>query len=141
MSRSGYTEECDDYLEIGRWRGRVKSATNGKRGQEFFHKLIVALDAMEVKELAAMDSWEDEGLYKDGKPCVLGALADHMVLDRRHEIDASEHGIIGELLNIAPCLVAEIEYENDEGCWGDITDARRWELMRKWAVKQLKVEA
>lgn len=48
MSRSGYTSECENFAM---WRGRVASATRGKRGQSFFRALLAALDAMPEKSL------------------------------------------------------------------------------------------
>jgi hypothetical protein len=51
MSRSGYYDDCDDWLAHGRWRARVASATRGKRGQKFLRDLLAALDAMPVKRL------------------------------------------------------------------------------------------
>lgn len=32
MGRHGYTDDCDDVLASGRWRGIVASAIRGKRG-------------------------------------------------------------------------------------------------------------
>lgn len=34
MSRSGYTDDCDDQWALIRWRGAVNSAIKGKRGQQ-----------------------------------------------------------------------------------------------------------
>ena len=47
MSRSGYTDDYDDGYEWAniRWRGAVKSAIRGKRGQA---TLKAILDAMAV---------------------------------------------------------------------------------------------
>ena len=54
MSRSGLVEDDgDDPLAHGRWRGAVKSAINGKRGQQFLRELADALDAMPEKVLVA----------------------------------------------------------------------------------------
>ena len=51
MSRCGYSEDFDDPLELGRWRGQVESALRGKRGQRFLRELIAALDALPQKRL------------------------------------------------------------------------------------------
>ena len=53
MSRSGYIDDLDDPLELGRWRGRVASAVRGKRGQRLLRDLLDALDAMPEKRLVA----------------------------------------------------------------------------------------
>ena len=55
MSRHGYIDfDGDDPLEEGRWRGAMKAAMRGKRGQAFFQELIEALDAMPVREWRSM---------------------------------------------------------------------------------------
>ncbi len=41
MSRSGYTDDCDE-SELNLYRGSVMRATRGKRGQEFFKALVAA---------------------------------------------------------------------------------------------------
>ena len=53
MSRSGYTDDLDDDLAMGRWRGMVASATRGRRGQKLLTDLLAALDAMPEKALVA----------------------------------------------------------------------------------------
>ncbi len=45
MSRSGYVDDIDN-LALINWRGAVKSAIQGKRGQAFLRALVDALDAM-----------------------------------------------------------------------------------------------
>lgn len=50
MSRSGYSDDCDDPLQEGRWRAAVNSAIRGKRGQAFLREALAALVAvMSVK--------------------------------------------------------------------------------------------
>jgi hypothetical protein len=44
--------DIDQWASI-RWRGAVKSAASGSRGQAFFRDLITALDAMPEKTLIA----------------------------------------------------------------------------------------
>lgn len=46
MSRSGYRDDLDDPLEWGAWRGRVASATRGKRGQKLLLELLIALSKL-----------------------------------------------------------------------------------------------
>jgi len=46
MSRSGYSDDCDDQWSLICWRGAVKSAIRGKRGQAFLKEMLAALDAL-----------------------------------------------------------------------------------------------
>jgi len=70
MSRSGYTDDGEQWAMI-RWRGAVKSAVKGKRGQAFIRRALKALDAMGTTELAS-HTFEADGSY-----CLLGAVAKH----------------------------------------------------------------
>jgi len=131
MSRSGYSDDIDDPWTWIMWRGRVSSAIRGKRGQEFFKALIAALDAMPEKRLIA-----DE-LEHNGEVCALGCLGKQrgFALDG---VDPDDHRKLSEMFNIAPSLVAEVEYMNDEH---GQTPELRWSIVRKWAEKQLIVTA
>jgi hypothetical protein len=137
MSRSGYIEDDDDQWRHIRWRGMVASATRGKRGQEFFHSLINALDAMPVKELIA-DVVED----KDGQVCALGALGKHKGLDMSGLTSEEFYDDYEAMsawaayhFNIADCLAREVVYVNDEIFFH--TPSERWQQMRKWAESQI----
>lgn len=56
MSRSGYSEDWDgENWTFIRWRGAVKSALRGKRGQAFLREALAALDAMPEKRLITHD--------------------------------------------------------------------------------------
>lgn len=137
MSRSGYIDDCDDYLQLGRWRGRVKSALNGRRGQQFLKDALAALDAMPDKRLVQEELiTEPDEETGETDVCTLGAVlvAKHLPTDK---LDPEDHAGIGQALNIAPCLVAEVEYENDEGGWRE-TPEQRWERMRRWIVSMIK---
>lgn len=68
MSRSGYSDDCNDTLQLGRWRAQVASATRGKRGQRFFRDLVAALDALPEPRLVPNELETSEGV------CALGAL-------------------------------------------------------------------
>ena len=70
MSRSGYIDDFDDQWSLICWRGAVKSAIRGKRGQSFLRELRDALDAMPIKKLISDD------LVRDGEVCAIGAVAD-----------------------------------------------------------------
>lgn len=133
MSRSGYTDDWDDSWSLIMWRGRVASAIRGKRGQAFLHEFIEALDAMPDKRLIVND------LRKDGDVCALGAVGARRGVDLE-SIDPEDHEKLSDVFNIAPSLVQEIEYLNDEDLkWRGDTPETRWASMRAWAVKNLKV--
>lgn len=127
MSRSGYSDDIDDQLALGRWRAQVKSAIRGRRGQAFLRELIAALDAMPVKELIA-----DELVTTDGDVCAIGAVCQMRGIDVRN-VDYDSPEDVAEKVGIARQMVAEIEYENDEGGWKE-TDEQRWQRMRRWAA-------
>lgn len=53
MSRSGYYEDYEhDWYQI-MWRGAVKRAIRGKRGQAFLREMLTALDALPEPRLIA----------------------------------------------------------------------------------------
>lgn len=138
MGRHGYTDDHDDILQFGRWRGMVKSALRGKRGQAMLRDLVAALDAMPEKRLVSRRLQT-----KDGECCAIGSLCRAKGLDLTEHADDDEYdlqelnGDLAAMLNVAECLVQEIEYENDEGAWKE-TPEQRWERMRRWAVKRIK---
>ena len=134
MSRSGYSDDNDDPLELGRWRAQVDSAIRGKRGQSFLRNLIAALDAMPVKRLVT-SVLQDE----NGDVCVLGAALKHAgkecpISDDEHDFDQEW---TASQLDIATQLVAETVYENDEVRWFE-TPEGRWIRMRQWAVSKVR---
>lgn len=133
MSRSGYNEDGDiDNWQRIMWRGRVASAIKGKRGQAFLREMIEALDAMPDRRLIVHE------LRKDGEVCALGAVGAKRGVDLE-SIDPYDHKTLASTFNIAPCLVQEIEYENDIDLkWMGDTPETRWVQMRGWAVKHLK---
>lgn len=49
MSRSGYCDDGENGWATICWRGAVKSALRGKRGQSFLLELAEAMDAMPTK--------------------------------------------------------------------------------------------
>lgn len=127
MSRSGYIDDFEDPLELGQYRGRVASAIRGKRGQAFLRRLVAALDAMPEKRLIT-----DE-LRNGNDRCALGVVMGDN--EAALALDPESHNAIGKALDIAPCLVAEVEYENDDE---ESTPERRWHYMRAWAVRHIK---
>jgi len=132
MSRSGYHDDCEGW-DLIRWRGAVKSAIRGKRGQEFLREMIAALDAMPEKVLIAK-----ELITPTGDVCAMGAVAKQRGLDVK-EVDPEEREEVAKALNLSPAMVSEIAYLNDEWLW-DETPQQRWIRMRAWAEKQLVAE-
>lgn len=132
MSRSGYTDDCEN---LAMWRGQVASAIRGKRGQQFFRDFIAALDALPEKKLIADDIADESGCV-----CSLGALAKARGLDL-DSIDPYAYTELGATFNIARQLAQEVMFENDQGDgWrGRETPERRWERMRAWAIEQVRV--
>lgn len=124
MSRSGYSDDSDDVLGAGRWRGRVASAIRGKRGQALLRELLAALDAMPDKKLAAGSLATAEGEF-----CTLGTVAAKHGIDA-HRMpedywDENEWATIAQALNVSPVLVREIVYMNDEYVSDDQTWVRK----------------
>jgi hypothetical protein len=162
MSRSGYTDDYDEDGTGGLWRGAVARSIKGRRGQAALKELAKAMDAMPVKALAA-ESLVTEG----GEFCTLGVLGQARGIDM-NPIDPDDWDAVAKAFNIAPAMVREIVYENDEYIneweWQEIeicgpmrpyypdygkhkrsvrvpvNDApeRRWRHMRDWTAKQIK---
>lgn len=167
MSRSGYSDDYDDPLALGRWRQAVKRAIEGKRGQALLRDLLLTLDAMPDKRL-----YTGSFATADGEFCTLGAHAARkgVKVDDLGDIeDGCDTAIVGARFGIAPAMAAEIMYMNDEN-FGDEWDwearelcgpvrphwpeygrhtytvrvhnadhaAKRWELMRKWVAENLR---
>lgn len=134
MSRSGMSDDCDnDWYQI-MWRGRVASATRGKRGQAMLRDLLAALDVMSQKRLIAHD------LIADGQVCAIGSLglARGVEMER---LDVDDYESIAKTFGVAAPLVQEIEWMNDEaGIWKE-TPEQRWSRMRQWVESQIKSPA
>ncbi len=164
MSRSGYSDDCDGWAMI-RWRGAVNSAIKGKRGQQTLREILAALDAMPDKSLVA-----ESLVTGDGEFCTLGVLGAQRGIDLE-SLDPEDPEGVAAVFGIAPALVKEIVYLNDESIgeydyvqmevcgpmrrghpdWGDHRKTvrvqrkdvgqRRWHHMRKWVADQLVTEA
>lgn len=130
MSRSGYSDDLD-HLQLGRWRGVIKSASEGKRGQAFFRSLVEALDAMPVKQLIADEMEDDSGCV-----CTLGALDRHRG-GSPGNLDPYDYDSLGSEFNIAHQLAQEVMWEND--CRPRETPEQRWFRMRNWAASQARI--
>lgn len=134
MSRSGYTDEGDQWQLI-MWRGAVRSAIRGKRGQAFLRELLAALDAMPEKKLITHDLQD-----ASGQVCTLGAIGVARGVDLA-PLDPEAHEQLGSVFNISEALVREIEYENDEGASCYQTPEQRWQRMRDWVAANLAAAA
>lgn len=136
MSRSGYMGDLDDldleHSDLIQYRGRVASATRGARGQAMLRELLEALDAMPAKELIQDDLVGRE----TGACCTIGALLVHKEVPDPWKYHEDNEKLADEL-DVDECLVAEIEYENDE-FYRLEGPAERWERMRKWVANQIQ---
>lgn len=131
MSRSGYSDAYDmENWDLIRWRGQVASAIRGKRGQAFLRELVAALDAMPEKRLIANE------LESFGNVCAIGSVGMQRGVDMT-KLDPDDYDRIAATFGIAPQLVQEIEWMNDEAYFGE-TPEGRWKFMRDWAVRKLK---
>lgn len=162
MSRSGYSDDCDDVLAAGRWRAAVKSAMNGKRGQAFLREALAALDALPEKRLIAsalvVDGDQcrfgdvpdvivgaDELCDHRGNPrpmgscCLLGAVAIARKMDVA-DLDPEDMESVAPRFGIADAMAREIVYWNDEGSISNETPEDRFKRMRAWLVAKIKSE-
>lgn len=153
MSRSGYSEDFDDPLQLGRWRQAVRRSLEGKRGQAFLRETLAALDAMPVKELAP-----DSLVTETGGYCTLGVVGAARGLPMEN-LDPEDPYGVARTFGIAQAMVREIVYMNDEyeryryeeiagppnKFYGgprpyitiEETPAERWARMRAWIVEKL----
>ena len=142
--RSGYSDEYDG-RDYAMWRGRVASAMRGKRGQQLLRDCLAALDAMPAKRLIPE-------LLVDGEDvCLLGAVGKLRKIPDLEKLDPEDHDRLGNLFDVAPCLIMEIEFENDERL-GEVeravegrsgtymlkaTPEDRYDRMRKWLLDHI----
>lgn len=135
MSRSGYTDDIDDVLSYGQWRGQVASAIRGKLGQYMLKELLCALDEMPDKKLYAGNFKTESGEF-----CTLGVLG-HKKDIKMADLGNADYGCnqreVGRRFNIAYQLASEIMFMNDEGCRLYATPEQRWEDMRKWIADNI----
>lgn len=99
MSRSGYNEDCDDNWQIIMFRGRVASATRGKRGQAFFRDLVAALDALPAKRLISDDLIREDSTGFENV-CALGALGKARRVPMAH-LDPDDSRTVAATFDIA----------------------------------------
>lgn len=132
MSRSQYSDDCEDTLAYGRWRAQVASAIRGSRGQTLLKELATIMDAMSEKKLIKGD------LAKNNNYCTLGLVCANRGLDFK-KLDPYDSEMVGDALNIAHQLAQEIAHLNDEVCSHN-TPEERWASMRLWVDRQIKKE-
>ena len=132
MSRSGYSDDCDNQWSLICYRGAVNSAIKGARGQAFLKELIATLDAMPVKELVADEL--DDG---QGNVCAIGSVGKARGVDMTN-LDPENSAQVAKTFNISDTLAREIVFINDDDfAYRDETPAQRWERVRKWAFEHL----
>lgn len=132
MSRSGYDNwECDWYTVM--WRGAVKSAFRGRRGQAFLREMLTALDRLPERRLTK------NKLEIDGEVCALGALGRDRGLDMS-QIDSEDPDTVASQFDVARAMACEIMFENDEGAsdWWEETPEQRFSRMRAWVASNIK---
>ena len=129
MSRSGYCDDGDNWQMIC-WRGAVKSAIRGKRGQLLLTELLSALDKMPNKRLISSE------IEANGEFCALGVVGAHRGLDLKN-IDPEDYEVVAEKFNIAEALSREIVWMNDECAWYKETPEHRWTRMREWVASEI----
>ena len=133
MSRSGYIDDIDDYWSLIRWRGAVRSAIRGRRGQAFLKEMLKALDALPEKKLIAKELSDPY----DGSVCALGAVGKARGIDME-PIDPEDIETVAGVFGIAGALAKEIVYLNDEWSYRTETPERRFERLREWVAENIR---
>ena len=130
MSRSNYNDEGDVW-DLIRWRGAVASAIKGARGQQLLSQMAASLDTMPKKRLIANSLECSDGV------CALGAVGKTRGMDLSG-LDPEDPNMIAKAFGVAPALVQEIAYINDE--WNHATPEKRWQTVRRWVTEQIKTQ-
>ena len=131
MSRSGYYDDCDDYWATIRWRGAVRSALRGRRGQAFLRQMLAAMDALPQPRLIV-----GELVNEAGECCAIGSVALSRGVDVS-ELDPEEHEHVASVFGIARAMTQEIAYMNDEVGSCKETPEQRFARMRHWIESEL----
>ncbi len=134
MSRSGYSDDCDQW-DLIRWRGAVNSAIKGARGQQLLREMAAALDAMPHKRLIA-----EELRTADGEVCALGAVACARGMDVS-TLDPENRAAVAKAFDVAKALVCEIAFINDDDFSRHATPEQRWAGVRQWVAQNIRQEA
>lgn len=132
MGRSGYSEDAEN---VNLWRGAVRRAIQGKRGQMFLREMLEALDTLPGKRLIA------EYLEADGEVCAIGSVGKRRGVDMK-PLDPENHNDLAKIFDISRVMVAEIEFINDDDFFfsGNETPERRYTRVRNWVVRMLAGE-
>lgn len=139
MSRSGYSDDygCENLRELTMWRGAVASAIGGKRGQAFLREMLSCLDHLPNQGRLIADDLIRQGSRVYADVCAIGSVGVtrglHML-----DLDPSDRDQVAAAFGIAPALVAEIEYINDEGSYWTETPEQRFARVRDWVEAQIK---
>jgi hypothetical protein len=140
MSRSGYSDDCCDN-RAWLWRGAVKSAIEGRRGQAFLRDLLAALHVLPNKRLIA------GSVVKGDCVCAIGAVgkargvdmsAIDQLIEEQDDYDKTVSDEIAATFGISGALAREIMFENDAGGLWDETCGRRYQRMVRWVEKCLR---
>ena len=131
MGRSGYIDDCDDNWTFIQWRGAVKAAIRGKRGQAFLLEMWKAMQAPPEPKLIAND------LEAEGAVCAIGSVGKARGIDMS-SIDPEDHEAVAAAFGIPHSLACEIMYLNDEAGWPrqELPEVR-FERMKKWIEEHL----
>ncbi|MDE2103891.1 MAG: hypothetical protein KGL39_42035 [Patescibacteria group bacterium] len=132
MSRSDYNGDGMDYRSLILWRGAVASAIRGKRGQALLQEMLTALDAMPEKRLISSELQNENGEH-----CALGVVAQCRSLDVSG-IDPEDYEQVAKAFRVAPALIREITFENDEAYPYDESPESRWTHVRQWVKENIK---
>ena len=154
MSRSGYTDDCDNDFDWIRWRGQVASTIRGKRGQAFLLEMWRAMQALPAHKLTS-DELENE---YDGAVCAIGSVGKARGIDMS-KLDPEDYDGIAGAFGIPHQLAQEIMWLNDECDRGEYVEAhgpprygshrrvevyvpatpeKRFERMKKWIENNLR---
>lgn len=127
MSRSAYSDDCE---HLALYRKSVERALHGKRGQAFLRRLLTALDAMPEKRLIA------DGFITSDGCCAMGSIAQHEAIELP-EVNDDDHDAFAKFFDIAPSMVAEVAFINDEMPYRPEPPEERWVRMRTWVASQI----
>jgi hypothetical protein len=132
LSRSGYSDYWEGDVLANLYRGAVKSALQGKRGQAFLKEMLAALLTIPDQRLA-----RDELIVADDNTvCALGAVGKARGLDMGG-MDPYDYHTVAGTFNIAEAMAREIMYENDSR-WKGETPEQRWLRMCNWIKGAIK---
>jgi hypothetical protein len=130
MSRSGYSEECDNNWQFIKWRGVVASTIRGKRGQAFLKEMLAAMDALPEHKLVRA------ALETGGEVCAIGSVGLARGVDMSG-IDPEDYERVAALFGVSTPLAQEIMWINDDDLYHKSPEDR-FAAMRKWIVSKIR---